>query len=176
MSVASPVVNNVVVESTTMDQKEKIGKAIGRIPSGVFAVTAERHGLRDGLLASWVSQAAFEPPMISVAIKKERHLLELLGVGARFTLNVLSKKNMDVYKSFVRPFTQGMDRFSGLKLLPSSEGGPIIAEAVAFMDCVTRTMVEAGDHVIVIGEVIDGGLLQADNEPLVHLRSNGFQY
>jgi flavin reductase (DIM6/NTAB) family NADH-FMN oxidoreductase RutF len=114
--------------------------------------------------------------MISVAVKKERHLLELLGVGSRFTLNVLSKKNMDVYKSFVRPFKEGMDRFAGLKLLASNKGGPIIAEAVAFMDCVTRTMVEAGDHVIVIGEIVDGGLLVPENDPMVHLRSNGFQY
>lgn len=175
MTVVSPVIN-LVVDNVAMEDKEKIGRAIGRIPSGVFALTSERHGQRDGLLASWVSQAAFDPPMISVAIKKERHILELLCVGAKFTLNVLSKKNMDVYKNFVKPYTSGMDRYDGLELLPANKGGPIFAEAVAYMDCVTRTMVEAGDHVIVVGEIVDGGLLQSENEPMVHLRSNGFQY
>jgi flavin reductase (DIM6/NTAB) family NADH-FMN oxidoreductase RutF len=159
-----------------MEQKASIGKAIGRIPSGVFALTSDRHGQRDGLLASWVSQAAFEPPMLSVAIKKERHILELLCVGSRFTLNVLSKNNMDIYKNFVKPYQEGMDRYDGLNVLPANKGGPIFAEAVAFMDCITRTMVEAGDHVILLGEIVDGALLQSENEPMVHLRSNGFQY
>src|SRR4030095_13031489 len=109
MSVTSPVIT-FVVDNVTMEQKESIGRAIGRIPSGVFALTSDRHGHRDGLLASWVSQAAFEPPMISVAIKKERHILELLCVGSKFTLNVLSKKNMDVYKNFVKPYKEGLDR------------------------------------------------------------------
>jgi len=175
MTVTSPVIS-FVVDNGAMENKESIGKAIGRIPSGVFAVTSDRNGQRDGLLASWVSQAAFTPPMISVAIKKERHILELLCVGSRFTLNVLSKKNMDVYKNFVKPFKEGMDRYEGLKLLPAQKGGPIFAEAVAYMDCVTRTMVEAGDHVVLLGEIVDGALLESENEPMVHLRSNGFQY
>src|SRR5579885_3318409 len=100
----------------TMEKKEAIGKAIGRIASGVFVVTTERDGNRDGLLASWINQAAFEPPMVSVAVQKSRHLLELLGVGQRFTVNILSKDNTNLFKNFAKPFQPGLDRFEGLAL------------------------------------------------------------
>lgn len=178
MHVTSEAANNpaVVEESLTVEQKEAVGKAIGRIASGVFVVSTERNGERDGLLASWVSQAAFEPPMISVAIQKSRHLLELLGVGQKFTINVLSKDNKAVFKNFARPFEPGLDRFAGLSLAASGKAGPVLADAVAYLDCVSRTLVETGDHVLLVGEVISGGLLHGDAEPMVHLRKNGFQY
>ena len=167
---------NTVLSKLTMDEKEQIGRAIGRIASGVFVVTTERSGVRDGLLASWVCQAAFAPPMLSVAIKKERHILDLLGVGRQFNVNVLSKKNMDIFKNFVSPYKEGMDRFQGLAVAENSTAGPVLADSIAYMGCITRTMVETGDHVVVIGEIIDGGLLNAEAEPMVHLRRNGFQY
>lgn len=177
MQVADSAANAVVGEiKLTMEQKQVIGRAIGRIASGVYIVTTERDGQRDGLLASWISQAAFEPPMLSVAVQKSRHLLELLGVGKRFTVNVLSKENMDLFKNFAKPFEAGTDRFEGLALGEAGKAGPVLANAIAYLDCVTRTMVESGDHVLVIGEIINGGMLKADAEPMVHLRKNGFQY
>jgi flavin reductase (DIM6/NTAB) family NADH-FMN oxidoreductase RutF len=168
--------NSIAEESLSMEEKENVGKAIGRIASGVFIVTTERDGNRDGLLASWISQAAFEPPMVSVAVQKSRHLLELLGVGQRFTVNILSKDNTGLFKNFAKPFEPGLDRFEGLALAQQGKSGPILADAIAFLDCVTRTMVETGDHVLVVGEIINGQLLNPEKEPLVHLRKNGFQY
>lgn len=165
-----------MTEILTAERKEGIARAIGRIPSGVFIVTLERMGQRDGFMASWINQAAFDPPMISVAIKKGRHILELMGIGASFAVNVLSKQNMDIYKAFVRPYEEGMDRFAGLELCEPAGASPVFARSVAYMDCTTRTMVEAGDHVLVLGQVVGGGLINGDNEPMVHLRSNGFQY
>ncbi len=165
-----------MVGNIAVDQKERIGRAIGRIASGVFIITLERNGERDGFMASWVGQAAFEPPMITVAIKKGRHILDLMGIGTTFTVNVLSKKNMDIFKSFVKPYAEGMDRFEGLPLMGGPKAGPVFSESIAYLDCTTRTMVEAGDHVLVVGEIFHGGMLEADQEPIVHLRSNGFQY
>jgi flavin reductase (DIM6/NTAB) family NADH-FMN oxidoreductase RutF len=155
--------------------KDRVGKAIGRIASGVFIMTTQDERGRDGIMASWVSQAAFEPPMVTVAVKKERHVLEFLKSGSKFSLNVLSKKNMDVFKAFVKPFTPGMDRFEGIDVSPDSKAGPIISSCVAYLDCMVRSIVEAGDHTVVVAEIIDGDILNAE-EPMIHLRSNGFQY
>lgn len=162
-------------EPLTMEEKQTIGKAIGRIASGVFVVTTERNGQRDGLLASWISQAAFDPPMVSVAVQKSRHLLELLGVGQRFTVNILSKDNGSMFKNFAKPYEPGCDRFEGLAV-SVGKGGPVLTQSVAYLDCVTRAMVEAGDHVLVVGEIVNGEMLNPDAEPMIHLRKNGFQY
>jgi flavin reductase (DIM6/NTAB) family NADH-FMN oxidoreductase RutF len=165
-----------VLSGADMEQKDKIGKAIGRIASGVFIVTAQKGGKSEGLLASWVNQAAFNPPMIMAAVKKERHILEMLSKGSKFSLNVLSKTNMDIFKNFVKPHEPGLDRFAGLNMLETQKHAPVFADAVAYLDCVTVSLTEAGDHLVVLGEIVGGDLLQAEADPMVHLRKNGFHY
>lgn len=158
------------------NNKEAIGKAIGRIASGVFVATMNHKGHKDGILLSWVSQAAFEPPMLTISIKKERaHVLDALSVGNNFTINVLSKKNTNVFKNFAKPFVEGSDRFEGLEVVANDGAGPILANGIAFMNLIVRNSIDAGDHAVILGEVVDGGILNAD-EPMVHLRNNGFQY
>lgn len=164
--------------NSTINQgdKQAMGKAMGRIASGVYVATMNHNGHKDGILLSWVSQAAFEPPMLTVAIKKERsHVMDALAVGKSFTLNVLSKKNTDMFKNFAKPFSEGMDRFAGLEVVANDGGGPILTNAVAFMNLIVRNVTDAGDHAVLLAEVTDGGMLNAD-EPMVHLRNNGFQY
>jgi len=164
--------------NSTINQEEKqaMGKAMGRIASGVFVATMNHNGHKDGILLSWVSQAGFEPLMLTMAIKKERtHVMDAMAVGKNFTLNVLSKKNTDMFKNFAKPFAEGMDRFAGLDVVANENAGPILAKAVAFMNLIVRSTTDAGDHLVLLAEVTSGGVLNED-EPMVHLRNNGYQY
>lgn len=156
--------------------KEAVGRAIGRIPSGVHIVTVDRNGERDGLMTSWISQAAFEPPMISFAVKKGRPILSKLADETTFAVNVLSKNNMDIYKNFAKPFSPDLNRFEGLKVEVDQKGNPYFTDAVAYMSCVVRGRIEAGDHFVLVAEIVGGAGLQIEQEPMVHLRKNGFQY
>lgn len=156
--------------------KEKLGRAIGRIASGVYIVTIYGEGNKDGMLTTWLVQSAFEPPMLSLAVKKERPILAQLQKGSAFSVNVLSKKNMDVFKNFAKPHTEGMDRFEGLTIDSGVQSGPVFKDCVAYMSCRVHEKVEVGDHFVVIGEITAGELLAGEEEPMVHFRKNGFQY
>ncbi len=115
------------------EEREQLGKALGRLASGVYIATAQSDSERIGLLATWVAQAAFAPPMISLAVNKERPLKHLLTPGAVFSLNVLSGKNMDIFKAFAKPAPAHADeRFVGLELKPNDLGGPVFADAVSY--------------------------------------------
>lgn len=159
----------------TAEKKEAIGKALGRIATGVHIVTVKHDGKNDGMLTSWLGQAAFEPPMVSFAVKKERVILAALGVGNRCSVNVLSKKNMDIFKNFAKPYSDGLDRFEGLNSDLSSDYGAVFPECVSYMRLKVSGHADAGDHVLIIAEVVDA-VMAASEEPMVHLRSNGFQY
>jgi len=160
---------------TANKTKENVGSALSRIPSGVYVVTVGSGKERDGMLATWINQAAFEPPMVTVAVKKERPILAKLQVGAQFVVNVLGKKNMDIFKNFAKPHSEDLDRFAGLNVVDTS-AGPQFSDAISYMNCKVVTLADAGDHVVVVAQVDDGALLRADDEPMVHLRKNGFQY
>lgn len=157
-------------------KKEDLGRAIGRIASGVFVVTMGNENERDGLLATWINQTSFEPPMVAVAVNKGRHIMSRLTPGTVFAVNVLSKKNKTAYKNFVQPYTEGLDRFLGVKLLPGVCGAPVLAESVAYLLCQVRHIADGGDHNLVIAETLEGDVLNPEDEPMIHLRKNGFQY
>jgi flavin reductase (DIM6/NTAB) family NADH-FMN oxidoreductase RutF len=162
--------------SEKAQEKEQIGSAIGRLTSGVYVLTLECNGEPEGILMTWIGQAAFEPPLISVAVKKGRPILEHLSKGTRFSLNVLSKKNMDVFKNFAKPHLPPAERFAGLALLPKGSFGPIFSSVVAYMNCSVSDAHEAGDHFLIVAEVVGGEVLDPAAEPMSHLRKNGFQY
>lgn len=162
--------------ATTEETRENIGRAIGRIASGVYIVTVKHDGIPDGMLTTWIAQAGFEPPMLSLAVKDDRPILQTLKKGTPFVVNVLSKKNMDIFKNFAKPHTDGMNRFEGLEADMDKAAAPVFTGAIAYMSCKVHEVVAAGDHHLVLGEILDGAGLNCDDEAMVHLRKNGFQY
>jgi len=155
--------------------KENFGRAMGRIANGVYVLTLERNGSRDGMLSTWLSQAAFEPPLISVAIKAGRPILMALSENSQFVINVLGHGNSHVFKNFAKPDLAGEARFEGLECESANEYGPVLSTAISYMGCRVQKHVPAGDHVLVIAEVVDGAMMN-ESEPMVHLRKSGFQY
>lgn len=165
---------NSVSMDTEKTNTENLGKALGRVASGVYVITLS-DGARDGMMATFIGQVAFEPPMITVAVKRDRPILPKLKPGAEFVVNVLGKKNTEVFKNFARPFTEGLDRFAGLSVRDEA-AGPVLSDCVSYVACKVASQAEAGDHIVVLAEVRGGALLDGEQEPMVHLRKSGFQY
>jgi flavin reductase (DIM6/NTAB) family NADH-FMN oxidoreductase RutF len=155
---------------------ESIGKAIGRIPSGLFIVTVRSpEGEETAFLASWVQQVAFEPPLISVAIKKGRPAEALLGDGGSFAVNVVGQDNKALIGRYAKGLPPGNAPFADEAVQRGTTGAAILPQAAAYLDCRLHTRSELGDHVLCIGEVVAGDVLTGD-EPMVHLRRSGFDY
>ena len=109
------------------EEEKQLASALGRIPSGLFIVTARRDGLETGMLASWIQQCSFAPPMLSLAMKQGRDLAGWLTEGAAFTVNVLERDQTDMIAHFGRGFALGEPAFEGLEVLRPREvplGGP----------------------------------------------------
>jgi flavin reductase (DIM6/NTAB) family NADH-FMN oxidoreductase RutF len=68
---------------------DPLAAALGRIPSGLFILTARHGGHETGMLASWVQQCSFDPPQLTAALRKGRDVLAWLTEGAEFTVNVI---------------------------------------------------------------------------------------
>jgi len=83
---------------------------------------------------------------------------------------------MDIYKNFAKPYQSELNRFAGLNVGMDEQGSPVLSDSVAYLSCVVKERLEAGDHLLLLSEIIGGKLLKADQEPMTHLRKNGFQY
>jgi flavorubredoxin/flavin reductase (DIM6/NTAB) family NADH-FMN oxidoreductase RutF len=131
------------------------------------------------MLASWVSQASFDPPGITVAVKKDRAMEPLLVPGAAFALSVLAEgRERAVVKALARPFAPGADRLAALDTKPSDgpSGAPVLSDALATLDCRVQSRMEAGDHYVLYAVVEDGKLRAKDGVAAVHHRKVGNHY
>ena len=165
------------MHTTSEHVKSTIGKALGRIPSGVFILTAEHDGAASAMMASWVQQAAFDPPAVSVAIARGRPVREVIGApGRRFALSVVPEGDTSLMKRYARGIEPGKDPFEGVETIQTPAGQRVPAGALAWLECeVVRTVEFDGDHDLVVARVTDGAQLR-DGASFTHLRGNGFHY
>ena len=155
-------------------ERNTIGAAIARIPSGCSILTT-RHGDRStGMLVSWVQQASFEPPSIVVGIKRGRPAAELIDGSGRFLLNLIDDDPTALFRHFGRGFSLDEDAFGGLDCGPS-EWGVLLRQCSAQLACRVTQKIAVGDHDLYVAEVVAGGMHGAA-KPYVHIRSNGFSY
>jgi flavin reductase (DIM6/NTAB) family NADH-FMN oxidoreductase RutF len=144
--------------------KMTVGKALGRIPSGVFILTTGQGAQAMAMMASWVQQCSFQPPMASVAIAKDREIGKRIAQGKMFSLHVLGEHDHAMMKKYARGTVHAESAMEGLE------------QSLAHLDCRVVSVCEfGGDHEIVVAEVTAGKLLR-EGKSFVHLRGSGFHY
>jgi flavorubredoxin/flavin reductase (DIM6/NTAB) family NADH-FMN oxidoreductase RutF len=156
-------------------------QALGRVVGPLAIVTVRRgegeNAAAGAMVASWVSQASFNPPGFTVAVARDRALEGLLHVGDHFALNLLAAgREKELMKRFLKPFAPGADRFEGLAMEQSPGGQPVLPEALAWLEATVIQRMECGDHWLIYAQVDHGGLLDATGTPAVHQRRIGSAY
>ncbi|WP_026103332.1 diflavin flavoprotein [Pseudanabaena sp. PCC 6802] len=152
-------------------------KALGRIAGGLYIITAKKGDISSAMLASWVSQVSFKPLGISIAVAKDRAIESFMHVGDTFVLNVLEEGNYSkIMQHFLKRFAPGADRFEGIKNYPAQNGSPILADALAFIECEVVSRMECSDHWIVYATAEAGRVSDPDALPAAHRRKVGNHY
>ncbi|MDJ0744379.1 MAG: diflavin flavoprotein [Xenococcaceae cyanobacterium MO_167.B27] len=156
---------------------DRTEQALGRIVGSLCIVTTKQEELSGAMLASWVSQATFNPPGLTVAVAKERAIESLLHVGNKFVLNILQEgKHISLMKQFLKPFAPGEDRFVGVATEEAENGCPILTEALAYLECRIDQRMECGDHWLLYAVAEKGKLLQSEGVTALHHRKSGSHY
>ena len=159
-----------------------LDKALGRLTGGLYVVTAsqgEGDARRSGaMVASWVAQASFRPPGLSVAVAKDRAIEALMQVGDSFVINVLRQdRYKPLMQHFLKRFPPGADRFEGVNVLHgAAEGGPVLTDALAYLSCRVEQRMEGPDHWIIYALVEQGNVADIDGRTAVHHRKTGNHY
>ncbi len=153
-----------------------LSQAVGRIPSGLYILTVSYDGRSTGMLASWVQQAGFDPPMLTVAVARKRFVGDWIAASGRFTLNQLPAGSKALIRHFGRGFDHDSPAFEGLALRETPSFAPVLVGALAYLDAEFVGELTSGDHRIILARIVDGIVLDATAEPLIHVRHNGLHY
>lgn len=166
------------IQGSPMDDANRndIGAALGRVPAGLFILTAEHEERRTGILASWVQQVAFKPPMVSVAVAKGRNILPLISGSHRFGLCQLPDNDKVLLRKFAGSIDLDEDPFLGFDMVSDTQTPlPILANGLGYLECeVASHMDVEGDHDLFVGRVVAGRYF--GGKPFIHVRDNGFKY
>jgi flavin reductase (DIM6/NTAB) family NADH-FMN oxidoreductase RutF len=156
---------------TTSDFSDVLAK----IPYGVSVVTLGRGGAKveNGLTISWMSQVSFNPPMLMIAVDKLHYSVDLLRSTKNFCVNLLGADQAALAGRFAKQATTGDDKLSEVAQRPAESGAAILTDSVGYFDCEVASMVEAGDHLVVIGHIQDAAVLN-DRAPLTS--ASGLRY
>ena len=152
-----------------------IGRALAHVPSGLFILTAGRGPQATGMLASWVCQCGFEPPALTVALRRGRPIEDLIRREGMFCLAILDDSSKSLLAHFARGFEPGEPAFTGIATAESHDGIPYPVAAHAHLQCRLLGCADWSVHVVCGAEVI-GGDGRLELPPLVHVRKNGFSY
>jgi flavin reductase (DIM6/NTAB) family NADH-FMN oxidoreductase RutF len=147
--------------------------ALSNFPAGVAVVTAlDRDERPVGLTISAFCSVSRTPPLILICVDKGSSTLPAIRHSEKFTVNFLSEGREVVAKNFA---TKDPDKFADQTWRPSAGlpgGGPILHEdTVAYLVCTVHKEVEAGDHWVFIGEVIEAGVEEEARSLLYHRRN-----
>lgn len=138
-----------------MDEDAK-KTALRMIPYGIYILTAEVPGGKmAAATVNWVTQTSFDPPLLAVAIKANSTANNIVGRAGAFALNILGKDQTGVAFSFFKPVERSGNKIGDETLETGSMGVPLLASAVAAVECHVVETIAQGDHHIIVGEVMD---------------------
>ncbi|MFO0899550.1 MAG: flavin reductase family protein [Pirellulales bacterium] len=125
----------------------------------VWIVTAGHEEHRGGLVATWVLQASIDPesPLLVTGIAPNHFTAELIQRSRSFAAHLIPLQRIDLAERFGVGSSRTRDKFSGLEVRKEKTGSPILADALAWLDCRLVAEYDAGDRVYFWGEVVGGG-------------------
>ena len=142
-------------------------QVLGHFCTGVTIVTAVESGEPVGFSAQSFTSVSLEPPLVAMCPGTEIMSWPRIRAAGSFCVNILAKDQEALCRRFA---TRGADKFRGVGWQPShATGSPVIEGVLAWVDCRIQAVHEAGDHLIVVGRVVDLGLA-GEGSPLLFYR------
>jgi flavin reductase (DIM6/NTAB) family NADH-FMN oxidoreductase RutF len=166
---------------TTPATEAVLAAVMDELPYGLYILgTQAPDGEPNGMMADWLTQVSLRPRLVAVAIENTAHTLANLRQVPAFSINVLGqdRAGMELARRFAQPYADskiggrshlaGVDvhrKLEGISYVRTAQGCPVLADAIAWLACTVQQFVGAGDHTLVLGAVLTGGLVRAA-EPL----------
>jgi len=142
---------------------------MGNLATGVTVVTTQIDGMYHGMTANAVTSVSLDPLLVLVCVdKRARAHAEIARAGV-FGISILSGDQQDVSNLFASSAPPERGSLRGVPFRLGAGGVPLLEGALAHMECETERLVDAGDHTIFLGRVLDGAVT-SEHPPLLYFR------
>lgn len=138
--------------TTAMIDPASFRKVLGAYPTGVCVITSVKGDVRFGLAVGSFTSISLDPPLVGFFPGKTSTSWQSIAETGRFCVNVLGTDQLDICRRFA---SKSENKFADLSHGYSPAGLPLIDGALAWIDCRVESVIEIGDHYLVVGAVDD---------------------
>ena len=147
-------------------------RALGRFATGVCVVTTQVDGVDHAMTANTFTSVSLDPPLVLICVETEARFHDAVLAAEVWGVSVLDSGARALSEWFAvrgRPVHGQLDRTPHRR--GGQTGAALLDDAVSWFECRTRSVVPAGDHSIVLGDVVDAGVRPDQAGALVYYRS-----
>lgn len=162
------------VTRSTPVEKAARDKILHKIPYGLYIVAAHSDGGVSAIIANWVTQVSFNPPMIGIAIESDSDIKHKIGQAKYFSLNFLPAGSSYLAKPFLKKSKHVGNTINRMGFVTSKHGTPFFNDAVDCIECSVVDSLPTGDHIFFVGEILDG--MSRGEQEILSLKETGWKY
>jgi flavin reductase (DIM6/NTAB) family NADH-FMN oxidoreductase RutF len=154
-------------------------RLLWKMPSGLYVVgSTDRGERRNGMTMNWATQISFDPKWIGISIEHGAFTHELVDASGVFALNVIDREDRAIVRKFTKPVDVDLEArtLNGFPYVEKVTGAPVLAQAVAYLDCEVRERLEAGNHTFFVGEVVDCAFLKDEETEVLRMEDTRMNY
>lgn len=148
--------------------KNEIAELCRQLSLGAYVVGVADHHSHDAFAACSVMQASREPVLLAVSVNPEHRSYPLIRTAGSFSVNVLRKDQADVAGLFDMRRGHAFDRLRNVSWSRGQTGAPILDDSLAWFECELTAVMPAGDHQILLGRVVNGGIQETEDTPVAY--------
>lgn len=149
--------------------------AMGSFLTGVAVMTTQVDGRPHGMTANAVASVSLDPPLVLVCVDEQATMAARVQEAGVFALNFLAEDQRALSNRFADPARgDGAVEFEGVEYTSAVTGCPVLAGTTAMVDCQVTSITPAGDHLVVLGQVV--ALDTGAEAPLAYYRGRYGSY
>lgn len=154
---------------------KSIPATLRKLEYGIYVVTMGKGNAGNAFTASWVSQVSSAPPMVALAVHNKHQSSRLLQEHGAFVINLVDKDQLAVAQTYYGPAESGYEKLKHATVKPSPVTGTAMLDgAIGFLECRIVKMVPAGNHTLLLAEVVAGE--STGDHPLLTTTSGKLHY
>jgi flavin reductase (DIM6/NTAB) family NADH-FMN oxidoreductase RutF len=148
------------------------------MPSGLYVIGSRAGDRRNGMTANWCTQVSSTPKLVAVSVEREALTHTLVHEGGAFAVSIVDREDRAIVRKFTKPVEvdAGARTLNGFPWVEKTTGVPVLAQAVAWLDCELRQEVELGSHTLFVGEVVDAGFAKDEATPVLRMEDTRMSY
>ncbi|MGI6093891.1 MAG: flavin reductase family protein [Lachnospiraceae bacterium] len=134
----------------------EIKKAMSHMTQGTYVIGTKKGKTENLMTAAWLSQVSSNPPSLVVAVGKTHLTAEYIAQTKKFTVSMLAEEQKGVARRCGTVSGRDADKVSREQISHDSAGLPLIQGAAAHVSCILTKSIDIGDHILFVGEVVEG--------------------